>query len=136
MSIRQGNSPRSRITQRIWPASRCGPQSHRGGTEEANQAAAPAPRAATQPPPAECGQQFPPSYGDCHTPLPREVRKEKNTTPRACCPNSAATRRGRGARRAQTERRPVREFGLISRDLFSAALLHFLSDRAAAPITV
>src|SRR5262249_58283365 len=87
-------------------------------------------------PPAECGQQFPPSYGDCHTPLPREVRKEKNTTPRACCPNSAATRRGRGARRAQTERRPVREFGLISRDLFSAALLHFLSDRAAAPITV
>src|SRR5262245_15798159 len=49
MSIRQGNSPRSRITQRIWPASRCGPQSHRGGTEEANQAAAPAPQAATSP---------------------------------------------------------------------------------------
>src|SRR5262249_46034918 len=24
---------------------------------------------------AECGQQFPPSDGDCHTPLPREVRK-------------------------------------------------------------
>src|SRR5262245_29760178 len=23
---------------------------------------------------AECGQQFPPSDGDCHTPLPREVR--------------------------------------------------------------
>src|SRR5262249_31543824 len=39
-SIRQGDSPRSRITQRIWPASRCGPQSHRGraGEEEANQA--------------------------------------------------------------------------------------------------
>src|SRR5262249_9712348 len=27
-SIRQGNSPRSRITQRVWPASRCGPQPH------------------------------------------------------------------------------------------------------------
>ena len=24
---------------------------------------------------AECSQQFPPSDGDCHTPLPREVRK-------------------------------------------------------------
>src|SRR6516164_8255798 len=33
---------------------------------------------------AECGQQFPPSDGDCHTPLPREVRKGKDTTPRAC----------------------------------------------------
>src|SRR5262249_14365643 len=26
-------------------------------------------------PAAECGQQFPPSDGDCHTPLPCEVRK-------------------------------------------------------------
>src|SRR5262249_46857228 len=34
---------------------------------------------------AECGQQFPPSDGDCHTPLPREVRRGKNTTPRARC---------------------------------------------------
>jgi hypothetical protein len=25
---------------------------------------------------AKCGQQFPPSNGDCHTPLPREVRKD------------------------------------------------------------
>src|SRR5262249_30836509 len=24
---------------------------------------------------ADCGQQFPPSDGDCHTPLPCEVRK-------------------------------------------------------------
>src|SRR5262249_23799009 len=40
--------------------------------------------------PAECGQQFPPSDGDCHTPLPCEVRKGNDTTPRACCPNSAA----------------------------------------------
>src|SRR5262245_27815059 len=39
---------------------------------------------------AECSQQFPPSDGDCHTPLPCEVRKGKDTTPRACCPNSAA----------------------------------------------
>jgi hypothetical protein len=33
---------------------------------------------------AECDQQFPPSDGDCHTPLPREVRKGNGTTPRAC----------------------------------------------------
>src|SRR5262249_43940664 len=39
---------------------------------------------------AECGQQFPPSEGDSHTPLPCEVRKGKDTTPRACCPNGAA----------------------------------------------
>jgi hypothetical protein len=32
---------------------------------------------------AECDQQFPPSNGDCHTPLPREVRKWNDTTPRA-----------------------------------------------------
>src|SRR5262245_4190409 len=35
---------------------------------------------------AERDQQFPPSDDDCHTPLPREVRKGKDTTPRACCP--------------------------------------------------
>src|SRR5262249_6962764 len=39
---------------------------------------------------AECGEQFPPSDGDCHTPLPCEVRKGKDTTRQACCPNSAA----------------------------------------------
>src|SRR6516165_1289675 len=33
---------------------------------------------------AECGQQFPPSDGDCHTPLPCEVRKTNNSTPPAC----------------------------------------------------
>jgi hypothetical protein len=33
---------------------------------------------------AKCGQQFPPSDGDCHTPLPREVRKTNDTTPSAC----------------------------------------------------
>ena len=44
---------------------------------------------------AERGQQFPPSDGDCHTSLPREVRKGKDTTPRACCPNSAAPGAGR-----------------------------------------
>src|SRR5262249_37442237 len=27
-SIRQGNSPRSKVTRRIWPPSRCGPPSH------------------------------------------------------------------------------------------------------------
>src|SRR5215467_14611899 len=35
---------------------------------------------------AEGSQQFPPSDGDCHTPLPCEVRKGKDTTARACCP--------------------------------------------------
>src|SRR5262249_6163385 len=33
---------------------------------------------------AECSQQFPSSGGDCHTPLPCEVRKTNNTTPPAC----------------------------------------------------
>src|SRR5262249_50841228 len=33
---------------------------------------------------AECSQQFPPSDGDCHTPLPCEVRKWNDTTSRAC----------------------------------------------------
>jgi len=33
---------------------------------------------------AKCGQQFSPSDGDCHTPLPREVREGNDTTPRAC----------------------------------------------------
>src|SRR5262249_42183359 len=32
---------------------------------------------------AECDQQFPPSDRDCHTPLPCEVRKGNDTTPRA-----------------------------------------------------
>jgi hypothetical protein len=32
-------------------------------------------RARRERPSSECGQQFPPSDGDCHTPLPREVRK-------------------------------------------------------------
>src|SRR5262252_4480072 len=32
---------------------------------------------------AECGQQFPPSDVDCHTPLPCEVRKGKDTTSQA-----------------------------------------------------
>jgi hypothetical protein len=26
------------------------------------------------------------SDGDCHTPLPREVRRGNDSTPRACCP--------------------------------------------------
>ena len=43
------------------------------------------------------GQQFPSSDGDCHTPLPREVRRGKDTTPRACCPNSAAPGAGEAA---------------------------------------
>src|SRR5262245_5397855 len=35
---------------------------------------------------AERDQQPPPSDGDCHTPLPREVRRWNDTTPRACRP--------------------------------------------------
>src|SRR5262245_55365106 len=41
-------------------------------------------------PAAECSQQFPPSDGDCRTPLPCEVRRRKDSTAPACCPNSAA----------------------------------------------
>src|SRR6516165_12039596 len=33
---------------------------------------------------AERYQQLPPSDGDCHAPLPREVRRGNDTTPRAC----------------------------------------------------
>src|SRR5215468_1978988 len=34
--------------------------------------------------PRGCSQQLPPSNGDCHTPLPCEVRKGNDTTPPAC----------------------------------------------------
>src|SRR5262249_8587181 len=37
------------------------------------------------------------SNGDCHAPLPREVRKGNDTTPRARCPNSAAPGAGGAA---------------------------------------
>src|SRR5262249_39413453 len=43
---------------------------------------------------AECSQQFPPSDGDCHTPLPREVRQGNDTTPRA---SSLAVQGGQNA---------------------------------------
>src|SRR5262249_39371493 len=43
---------------------------------------------------AACDQQFPPSDGDCHTPLPWEVRKGNDTTPRGC---SLAVQGGRDA---------------------------------------
>src|SRR5262249_28955175 len=49
---------------------------------------------------AECSQQSPPSDGDRHTPLPCEVRKGKDTTPLARCPNSAAPGASGAARRA------------------------------------
>src|SRR5262249_60669762 len=53
---------------------------------------------------AKCSQQFPPSDGDCHAPLPREVRKGKDTTPRARCPNCVAPGAG-GGRAGYTLRR-------------------------------
>src|SRR5262249_59968013 len=67
----------------------------------------------------ERSQQFPPSDGDCHAPLPCEVREGNDTTPRACCPNSAAPGAGGAhAGPAATERRPAHDCGLISRDYF------------------
>src|SRR6516225_709236 len=60
----------------------------RGGVEEPDQRHRPLLRARRERPggsrAAEYGQQFPPSNGDCHTLLPCEVRKENDTTPRAC----------------------------------------------------
>src|SRR5262245_57807304 len=55
---------------------------------------------------AERGQQFPPSDGDFHTPLPCEVRKGKNTTTRHAVPNSRGSRRGWGERRAPASTDP------------------------------
>src|SRR6516162_8247438 len=64
---------------------------------------------------AECGQQFPPPDGDCHTPLPREVRKGNYTTPRACCPNSTASGAGGAHAGHRLQRSAVRpkDSGLI-----------------------
>src|SRR5262249_57964023 len=58
----------------------------RRGTSHACGAPAASGRAATAPPRA--ASKFPPSDGDCHTPLPCEVRKGNDTTPRACCPSA------------------------------------------------
>src|SRR5262249_57797226 len=71
--------------------------------------------------PAESGQQFPPSDGDCHTPLPCEVRKWNDTTPRACCPNCVAPGAGGEASGAlaSRDRRPT-TLGLAFKRLFSA----------------
>jgi len=57
-----------------------------------------------------------------------EVRKWNDTTPRASCPNRAAL--GAGGRTPDTgcNGAPPHDSGLISRDLFSARPLHFLSD--------
>src|SRR5262249_31887695 len=57
---------------------------------------------------AEGDQQFPPSDGDCHTPLPHEVLKRKDTTPPPSRSNSAGTWGGRSpGRRAQPALRLV-----------------------------
>src|SRR5262249_25733362 len=50
---------------------------------------------------AECRQQFPPSDGDCHTPLPCEVRKRERYHATSVLSLTARTRSGRDARRAQ-----------------------------------
>ena len=54
----------------------------------------------------------------------------EDTTSRACCPNGAATGAGRGGTPGAglNGSPPGARSGLISRDLFSAAPLHFLSD--------
>src|SRR5262245_43968180 len=76
---------------------------------------------------AERDQQFPPSDGDCHTPLPCEARKCDDTTSRSVL--SLGTRRGRGARRASCNGAPPgSRLWLDFKRLFSAAPLHFLSD--------
>src|SRR6516162_5830309 len=46
---------------------------------------------------AECSQQLPPSDGDCHAPLPREVRKRRIPRHESAVPNSAAPGAGRRA---------------------------------------
>ena len=52
---------------------------------------------------AECSQQFPPSDGDCHTPLPCEVRKGTIARRESAVPNRAAP----GAVGALIHSRPV-----------------------------
>src|SRR5262245_51079732 len=52
---------------------------------------------------AECGQQFPASNGDCHTPLQREVRSR--TIPRH--ERAVLTARHPGETQTATERRPA-----------------------------
>src|SRR5262249_19641988 len=75
---------------------------------------------------AECDQQVPPSDGDCHTPLPCEVRRGQRY--------HAASLLSLTARHlARAERTPGTGWngappGLISRNLFLAGPLHFISD--------
>ena len=85
-------------------------------------AAAPAPGAASQ---------FPPSDGDCHTPLPcARCAKGRITRDERAVPNSAALGGGgaHAGHRLQRSAAWPEDSGLISRDLSSAAPLHFLSD--------
>ena len=51
--------------------------------------AAPSPRRPRGRRAAERDQQLPPSDGDCHTPLPCEVRKWNDTTPKSALSLSA-----------------------------------------------
>src|SRR6516162_5391562 len=69
----------------LIPGKRYRPRSwHQGNRSLVSTVAARALPAATPPRAAEGDQQLPPSDGDCHTPLPCEVRKGNDTTPRAC----------------------------------------------------
>src|SRR5262249_7258644 len=91
-------------------------------------------------PEAECDQQFPPSDGDCHTPLPREVRKENDTTPRACSlavsrrQDAGCCRRAAGRKRKGSVFRFAPESG--QSNLLRAVQDHGLrreNDKAYAP---
>src|SRR5262249_59656366 len=87
-----------------------------------------APRAAKPPHrrAAECSQQFPPSDGDGHTPLPCEVRKGNDTTPRACCPSIATPAR---AERDDENARPT----VVAASVPATARPRYADRRAAAP---
>src|SRR5262249_53043622 len=67
-------------------------------------------------PPPQCGQQFRPSDADCHTPLPCEVRKKKDTTARACCPSAP----GAGGAHAGQRQHLLLDFFLVRRPTRSA----------------
>src|SRR5262249_32133338 len=67
-----------------------------------------------------------------HMPLPCEVRKGNDTTPRACCPKAPGAGGAHAAGQAATGRARPMTSGLISRDLFSAAASLPLGARSLA----
>ena len=72
---------------------------------------------------AERRQQFPPSDGDCHTPLPCEARKRNDTTPRACCPTRHLRRAGRTPGTGRLQRSVARPLARPALDSHHTLLL-------------